>query len=98
LLLFAGDIFIGNLNGAQQGCPLGSTLYGLGSLKLIKRILAEFPEIKLSPHFLDDGIYGGKFVSLVGAVRLTTVEGPKIGACMSLSKSFAWWPSQVRPD
>jgi hypothetical protein len=98
LVLFAGDSVIGNSNGAQQGDPLGSTLYGLGTLKLIKRILMACPGIKLSPHYLDDGIFAGEVEDLVKVIEIIREEGPSIGAFLNLKKSMVWWPSQVRPD
>ena len=71
LVLYAGDVVVFNSNGAQQGCPLGSTLYAIGSLELLLKILRECPSIKISPHYLDDGTFGGKITDLIKAVEIS---------------------------
>jgi len=79
--LYFGPYTILSAEGVQQGDPLGSLLYCLCTLPLVRKMKSEF-----NVWFMDDGTLGGEVNKLLDDFSLIIKESRHLGLCVNLHK------------
>eukprot|EP00978_Attheya_sp_CCMP212_P035431 scaffold154276_cov33-Attheya_sp.AAC.2 len=81
-------LFIFSMEGATQGDPLATFIYGMGLLPLIRRLKREVDDVS-QPWYADDAGAGGKFDRIKVYFEKLEEYGPKYGYFPEASKSIS---------
>ena len=83
LLLRTSLLIALSCQGVHQGDPLGSVLFAIGLHDMVCNIKSSIP-LKWMSFYLDDLV--GDMDSLEKVLQHISIEGPKRGLCLNLSK------------
>ena len=72
--------------GTQQGCTLGSLLYGIATLSMVKTLQSMTSDRGKAAFFCDDGNIGASHVNMLECMKYLRDEGPKFGYIMHMNE------------